>query len=68
MQVEEFKGRTVSQALARLREHSQIEASQEAQEAAEPIEEATESAEPRPATGGAQEGAQRPWWRRVLGR
>jgi hypothetical protein len=23
---------------------------------------------PRPATGGAQEGTQRPWWRRVLGR
>jgi hypothetical protein len=23
--------------------------------------------EPRPATGGAQEGARRPWWRRVLG-
>ncbi len=24
-------------------------------------------AEPRPATGGAQEGAQRPWWRRLFG-
>jgi predicted ArsR family transcriptional regulator len=27
-----------------------------------------EEAEPRPATGGAQEGVQRPWWRRVFGR
>jgi hypothetical protein len=27
-----------------------------------------ERAEPRPATGEAQEGAQRPWWRRVFGR
>jgi hypothetical protein len=26
-----------------------------------------ERAEPRPATGGAQEGVQRPWWRRVFG-
>src|SRR5215204_3554560 len=36
-----------------------------------PQEEATdaaETAEPRSATGGAQEGTQRPWWRRVLGR
>ena len=24
--------------------------------------------EPRPATGGAQEGAQRPWWRKLIGR
>jgi hypothetical protein len=27
-----------------------------------------QSAEPRPATGGAQEGVQTPWWRRILGR
>jgi len=38
-----------------------IEAPQEATDA-------PETAEPRPATGGAQEGVQRPWWRRVLGR
>jgi hypothetical protein len=43
-----------------------IEAPQEASEAAETVE---EEAEPRPATGGAQEGLQRrPWWRRVFGR
>ncbi len=30
-------------------------------------EEASEDAEPRPGTGEAQEGAQRPWWRRLIG-
>ena len=34
----------------------------------ETVEEAPERAEPHPATREAQEGAQRPWWRRVLGR
>ena len=43
-----------------------IEAPQGATDAAETVEEAPE-AEPRPATGGAQEGARRPWWRRVFG-
>jgi hypothetical protein len=44
-------------------------ASQEASEAAETVEEeAADSVEPRSAAGGAQEGARRPWWRRVLGR
>jgi hypothetical protein len=42
-----------------------IEAPHEATGGAEPVE---EEAEPRPATGGAQEGLQRPWWRRVFGR
>jgi hypothetical protein len=37
------------------------------QEAAETVEEASDRAEPRSATGGAQEGEQRPWWRRVFG-
>jgi hypothetical protein len=37
-------------------------------EAYETVEEASDRAEPRPAAGGAQEGARRPWWRRVLGR
>ncbi len=38
-------------------------------EATETITEApADSAEPRSATGGAQEGARRPWWRRVFGR
>jgi len=44
-----------------------IEAPQEPTGAAETAEEEPERAEPRPATGGAQEGAQRPWWRRILG-
>ena len=33
----------------------------------ESVEEEPERAEPRPAAGGAQEDAQRPWWRRVFG-
>jgi hypothetical protein len=33
----------------------------------EAAEERLEGAEPRSAAGGAQEGAERPWWRRVLG-
>jgi len=45
-----------------------IEAPQEAREDPETVEEAPEGAEPRPATGGAQETTQRrPWWRRVFG-
>ena len=36
-------------------------------EAAETIEEASDSAEPRPGTEGSQEGARRPWWRRIFG-
>jgi len=30
-------------------------------------ERSQERGEPRPAAAGSQEGAQRPWWRRVLG-
>jgi hypothetical protein len=45
-----------------------IEAPQEATETPETVEGEPERAQPRPATGGAQEGARRPWWRRVLGR
>jgi hypothetical protein len=41
--------------------------SQEPPEAAETVEEEPEGAEPRPTAGGAQEGAQRPWWRRMFG-
>jgi hypothetical protein len=40
---------------------------QEDPEAAKTVEEEPERAEPRPATGGAQEGAQRPWYRRWFG-
>src|SRR5215212_1770488 len=41
-----------------------IEAPQEATGGAETVEEEPERAEPRPATGGAQEDVQRPWWQR----
>jgi hypothetical protein len=44
-----------------------IEAPQEARESPETVEEASEGAEPRPATGGAQEGSRRPFWRRIFG-
>jgi uncharacterized coiled-coil protein SlyX len=44
----------------------QLEALQEATDAPETVEEAPERAEPRSATGGAQEDARRPWWRRVF--
>ena len=47
----------------------ELEASQEATDAADAVEEEPERAEePHSATGGAQEGPRRPWWRRVLGR
>src|SRR5215213_5646206 len=39
----------------------------EARESPQTVDEEPEEAEPRPATGGAQEGAQRrPWWRRMF--
>src|SRR5918995_1906079 len=43
-----------------------IEAPQEASEAAETVEQKPERAEPRPESPSAQEGARRPWWRRVF--
>jgi hypothetical protein len=46
-----------------------IEAPQEPTAAAETAEEEPEAAEPPySATGGAEEGVRRPWWRRVFGR
>jgi len=42
-------------------------ASEEASEVAEKVEDSPEEASPRPAAGGAQEAAQRPWWRRLFG-
>ena len=42
-------------------------ASPEARESQETAEEQPERAERRPATGEAQEGVRRPWWRRMLG-
>jgi excisionase family DNA binding protein len=56
--------------LARLMDRlPELEAPSEPQESPETVEEEPERAErePQPATGGAQEGAQRPWWRRVFG-
>jgi hypothetical protein len=44
-----------------------IEAPQEASETSETVEEEPERAEPNSATGGDQEGARRPWWRRWFG-
>ena len=41
---------------------------QEPSEAAETVEYEPERAEPRPATGEAQEGVRRPWWQRWFGR
>ena len=42
-------------------------ARREPRESPQTVEEEPERAESRPATGGAQEGAQRRWWRRILG-
>ena len=44
-----------------------LEASQESSEPAETVEEEPERADPRPDTSEAQEGVQRPWWRRWFG-
>ena len=44
-----------------------IEAPQEVSEAPQTAQDSSEGAAPRPDTPGAQEGAQRPWWRRLLG-
>jgi len=59
--------------LARLMDRMpELEAPQEAAPdepgSPEAVEEEPERAEPHSATGGAQEGVQRPWWRRVFGR
>src|SRR5215208_4813338 len=44
-----------------------LEAPEESSEATETVEEEPQRAEPRPDASGAQEGVQRPWWRRVFG-
>jgi hypothetical protein len=41
-------------------------ARREPRQSPETVKEEPEGAEPHPATGGAQEGARRPWWRRVF--
>ena len=45
----------------------QLEAPSEARESPETVEEEPEGAESRSTAGEAQEGAQRPWWRRMFG-
>jgi uncharacterized coiled-coil protein SlyX len=45
----------------------QLKASSEARETHEAAEEQQGRAQPRSAAGGAQEGARRPWWRRMFG-
>jgi len=45
----------------------QLEAPQEATDAPEPTGEQQSRAEPRPDAPGDQEGAERPWWRRMFG-
>jgi excisionase family DNA binding protein len=45
----------------------ELYARREPRESPETVEEAPERAEPRSATGESQEGARRPWWRRVFG-
>jgi hypothetical protein len=68
---DEWKGqarmtnRLLSGALERI--PPQLEAPQEPPEAPEPVDEEPERVEPRPAAGGAQESAHRPWWRRMFG-
>jgi hypothetical protein len=44
-----------------------IEAPPDERESPETVEDASEGTEPRPDAPGPQEGAQRPWWRRVFG-
>jgi excisionase family DNA binding protein len=46
----------------------ELYALREPRESPQTAAEASEGTEPRPAAGGAQEGVQRPWWRRVFGR
>jgi TolA-binding protein len=53
--------------LARLMDRAQLEAPQETTEATETVEDEAQEAQPRPDAPGAQEGVQRPWWRRVFG-
>jgi hypothetical protein len=45
----------------------ELEAPQEATEAAETVENEPERAEPRSSTEEGQESDQRPWWRRIFG-
>jgi hypothetical protein len=57
--------RLLSAALERI--PPQLEAPQEAPESPQTVEEEQGRGEPHSATGGAQEGVRRPWWRRMFG-
>jgi chromosome segregation ATPase len=46
----------------------QLNALRDERESPQTVEEEPERAEPYSATGGAEEGVRRPWWRRVFGR
>jgi excisionase family DNA binding protein len=46
---------------------AELEAFREPRQSSETVEEAPEKGQPHSAAGGAQEGARRPWWRRVFG-
>src|SRR5215210_4314378 len=46
---------------------AELKALRDERESPETVEEQPERGEPRPATVEAQEGVQRPWWRRILG-
>jgi excisionase family DNA binding protein len=45
----------------------ELYARREPRESPETVEEGPDRAKTRPASGGAQEGARRPWWRRIIG-
>jgi hypothetical protein len=45
----------------------QLNALKDERESTHTVEEEPESSEPHAASGGAQEGVQRPWWSRVFG-
>jgi len=67
---EEFGAERARQQMAEWRAaalEAVLEAPTEARESPQTVEVEPERAEPRPATGEAQEGVQRPWWRRVFG-
>jgi hypothetical protein len=53
--------------LARLMDRAQLEAPSEERGSPQTVEDEAQEAQPRPDAPGAQEGVQRPWWRRVFG-
>jgi hypothetical protein len=61
------KDEIIMQQAMTMRQLAAAQPQEESPEAAETIEEQTEGAEPRPDAPGAQEGVQRPWYRRWFG-